>query len=155
MNQIQSFFQLKPYGKRIGFSEVCEDFDTKTKIKNQDTHSDTQWGQVWDVITQYSGRAGRDDEGKWWWHKGKGQLQVTSLLFLLSFKETASTNGLEELQHHHRVYPHWTVRRPPHPGSALCALPGDLSPDRDGEPDDAAGDQGWLPSPHAHVLLLE
>ena len=27
-------------------------------------------------------------------------------------------------------------------GSALCPLPGDLPPDRDGEPNDAAGDQG-------------
>ena len=67
---------------------------------------------------------------------------MISFLLLLSFKETASTNGLEEPQHHHRVYPHWAVRRPPHPGSALCPLPGDLPPDRDGEPNDAAGDQG-------------
>lgn len=72
----------------------------------------------------------------------KGQLQVISFLCLLSFKETASTNGPAEPQHHHRVRPHWAVRRPPHRGSALCTLPGDLPPDHDGEPDDAAGDQG-------------
>ena len=81
----------------------------------------TQWGQVWDVITQYSGRPGRDGEEEWWWHKGKGQWQVISFLFLLSFKETASTNGLEEPQHHHRAHPHWAVRRPPHP-ALLFAL---------------------------------
>lgn len=40
MSQIQSFFQLKLYGKRIGFSEACEDYDTKTNIKNQHTHSE-------------------------------------------------------------------------------------------------------------------
>ena len=62
--------------------------------------------------------------------------------FLFYSKETASTNGPEEPQHHHRVHPHWAVRRPPHRGSALCTLPGDLPPDHDGEPDDAAGDQG-------------
>lgn len=43
MSQIQSFFQLKPYGKRIGFSEVCEDYDTKTNIKNQHTRSEDKF----------------------------------------------------------------------------------------------------------------
>ena len=44
MSQIQTFFQLKPYGKKIGFSEIYE--DTKTKIKNQDdtvTHSEDKF----------------------------------------------------------------------------------------------------------------
>ena len=41
--------------------------------------------------------------------------------FLFYSKETASTNIHEEPQHHHRVHPHWAVRRPPHP-ALLFAL---------------------------------
>lgn len=94
-------FSVKTLWKRIGFSEVCEDYDTKTNIKNQHTHSEGKFEMLSHSI--------RGDQGggmvrkKWWWHKGKGQWQVISFLFLLSFKETASTNGLEEPQHHQEL----------------------------------------------------
>ena len=63
------------------------------------------------------------------------------------------TNSHAQLHFLHWVHPPRAVCWPPHPGSALCAVPGDLPADISGEHSDDFDHQGWFSAPHTHVLL--